>query len=78
MASIIVLIVSILLFSGVAHLLGKELVSKRHIFGYGADYNRTALRLERNYKILAFLVLAGMLLWAVITSLITLLTTDPF
>jgi hypothetical protein len=78
MASVIILLVSILLFAAVAHLLGKELVNKRHLFNYSSDYNRTALKLERQYKILSFLVLEGMLLWAVVTSMITLLTNEPF
>lgn len=78
MASIIILLTSILLFALVGRLLGKELISKRHLFGWNENYSPTALRVERNYKILAFAVLEGLLLWALITSMITLISTDPF
>ncbi len=78
MASILILIFSITLFSGVAHWLGKELLTKRHLFGYGSGYSRSALRLERNYKIFSLMILLAMLLWAVISGLISLLGSDPF
>lgn len=78
MASIILLISSLVAFSIVARLFGKEILSKRHHFPFRTGYSYGALKLERNYKLTAYGIMLALLFYSLVMGFIEVLSGDPF